>query len=189
MTLIIRIFCLLLVLSGACYAQNKSIVAGSTEIKATRQKWERGVYRRLTATHVMSTTRGEFWPALPRGIRGYYYQANFSNGQGLKVKGIVWEYVFVDAGTKEEVGRHKFISKVSIDTGETDTVTAFTTKPPSMTISADALDIEDKKKQYEERIEIKAIMLSDDTMWKAPAASVQDVTRLRREVKKGRIFM
>lgn len=186
MTLFLRILCLLLVLSGACYAQNQSIVAAGTEIKVTRQKWERGVYRRLSAPTM--TARDNIWQPLPRGIRGYYYQADFINGPGLKVKGIVWEYVFVDPSTKKEIGRHKFVSKVSIDRNETDTVTAFLTRPPSLQISAGALDEEDKKKQYIEHIEIKAVMLSDDTMWKAPATSANDIKRLMREVKKGRIF-
>lgn len=178
-------------LAGTVPAQGAAAIEfGDAGVTASRSKWEKGVLNNLTPP-----TGFDSWPDL-RGsgdpfrnvIQGYYYQADFTNQSGLKIKGIIWEYVFLDPATKKELGRHKIFSKTSIKKGKTDTVTAFRIKPPSGTISAEALGEKDRKKQYAERIEIKAVLFSDGTLWKAPGISERDGNRLRMTVKRGRIF-
>lgn len=183
-----------LAIGAGVRAQDTAIKIGEAEISVSRAKWEKGVLNNLTPPDIFNSTSAESGSYgrstmnLSRPIHGYYYQASFTNGSGSKIKGIYWEFVFFDSATKQEVGRHKFFSKTSIGKSKTKTVASFNRKPPSGTISAEALGEKEKKDQYIERIEIKAVLLGDGAMWKAPSASERDLNRLRVVVKRGRIF-
>ncbi len=189
-----RFFWLLIIcsaLAGSVSAQSAAAAKpGEAGVTASRSKWERGVLNNLTPPMFDSSRPDMSGPGNPfrNVIHGYYYQADFTNGSELKIKGIIWEYVFLDPATKEELGRHKIFSKTSIKKGKTDTVTAFRIKPPSGTISAEALGEKDRKNQYLERIEIKAVLFSDGSLWQAAGTSERDSNRLRMTVKRGRIF-
>jgi hypothetical protein len=79
-----------------------------------------------------------------------------------------WDYVFVDAGTQEEVGRHQFHSTNKIRPGKEVSLSGASASPPPKVVSAEALS-KDAKAPFTERVTVKCIIYSDGTLWKQPS--------------------
>jgi hypothetical protein len=164
-----------------------TVKLGENQVTVSRQKWLKGVRRNLRAPDLFNTNNNNNLDLTP-SAGGYYYQADFTNDKGAKIIGIIWEYVFCDRVTHEELGRHKFISKITIKQGNTGTIEGFHFNPPSGTISADALGEKNKKDQYEEKVEIKAVLYKDGALWRSKNASDKDCKRLRYVARYGRTY-
>ncbi len=48
----------------------------------------------------------------------------------------IWHFVLIDSGTNTEVGRHRFIGKVSVRTGKSGELIGRSRVPPSRVINA-----------------------------------------------------
>jgi hypothetical protein len=118
-------------------AQQITITLGEYQVSAGNEKWERGALDNFArGAGIFSADSSDIPMPVPGrtvtgATRGYYYQAEFTNVNGPKIKGIIWEYVFSDPGTKQEIGRQKFISRASIKKGKTNTLVGFKISPPS----------------------------------------------------------
>jgi hypothetical protein len=94
----------------------------------------------------------------------YVYQAEFHNEGHKKIKGIVWEFVTVNAKTKQEINRRKFTSRKSIGANKRVTLRGISQTPPRMV--ADVSELEKKANPYDLSIKILCVLLKDDKIWR-----------------------
>lgn len=105
----------------------------------------------------------------PRGLEAtYVYEVKIMNSSDKPIRLVEWEYAFFEKGTKEEAGRQKFVSKVSIEPGKSKTITVRTASPPTGAVDAAVLDKE-LRDQYLEQIVIRVVEFKDGSFWRAPA--------------------
>ncbi|MBS1788928.1 MAG: hypothetical protein JST85_14455 [Acidobacteria bacterium] len=103
----------------------------------------------------------------PRGISvAYIYEVKFKNAGAKEIRALTWEYVFSDPATNREVGRRRFVSKVSIGSGKTKTVVENSSSPPTGSIDA-AKAGKKSQEQYLEQVMIQSIAYADGSEWKA----------------------
>ena len=98
----------------------------------------------------------------------YVYKARVKNTGGTEIQAVRWEYVFVDAGTQEEVGRHQFYSTDKIRPGKEVTLVGASASAPAKVVSAEALS-KDAQAPFVGRVIVKCIAYSGRTLWKQPS--------------------
>jgi hypothetical protein len=98
----------------------------------------------------------------------YFYEAKVRNDGEKAVRAIVWDYVFFEPRTTEEVGRRRFISRATVRPGKTTSLVARSLIPPTGAIDATKVD---KKisEQYLERVVIQVVEYADGSIWQPPA--------------------
>jgi hypothetical protein len=98
----------------------------------------------------------------------YLYEAKFMNTGERKIRKLVWEYVFFEPGTQNEVGRRQIESKVSINPGKIGSVAVRSASPPSGIVSVSQTG-KKPQEQYSEQVVIKSIEYDDGSVWQRPA--------------------
>ena len=102
-----------------------------------------------------------------RGLSvAYIYEVKFSNTGPKGIRTITWEYVFLDPGTKREVGRRRFVSDVSIGRGKTQNVVMRSALSPTGTIAVTKAG-KKSRDQYSEQVMIKSVEYADGSVWQA----------------------
>jgi len=94
----------------------------------------------------------------------YVYEVKVVNTGAKKIRSLIWEYVVLDAGTRREVGRHLFESKVGIEVGKSKGLVAWSSQPPATVVDASKPDKESRG-QYAERIDVQRVEYEDGTVW------------------------
>jgi hypothetical protein len=104
-----------------------------------------------------------------RGISAtYVYEMTVRNTGKKSIRGLTWEYVFYESGNEIEVGRRRFVSRISIGSGKTKTVMMRSALPPTGTI--DARNANGKSKDpYSEQVVIQSVEFADGTAWRSPS--------------------
>jgi hypothetical protein len=109
-------------------------------------------------------------PMPETGARGlsvtYIYEVKFSNSGEKAIRELVWEYMFFEPGTKREVGRLRFVRKVSISPGRTRNVVVRTASSPTGTIDATKAG-KKPRDQYSDQVVIQSIGYADGSVWQA----------------------
>jgi hypothetical protein len=97
----------------------------------------------------------------------YSYSIKVSNAGAKKVRSMAWDYVFSDPGTRNELKRHSFRSFEQVSAGETKWIRLEHSplNPPQM-VTLEGLK-KDQRSPFDERIEIKCLLYTDGTGWKA----------------------
>jgi hypothetical protein len=107
-------------------------------------------------------------PAPERGARGlsvtYVYEVKVRNTGEKKIRTLTWEYIFFEPGTEREVGRRRFVSKVSISPGRTKNVVMRSASSPTGTIDATKAD-KKSRDQYSEQVVIQSVGYADGSGW------------------------
>lgn len=94
----------------------------------------------------------------------YTYQIKVKNNGTKTIQKIVWDYVFFNPTTNQEVGRHEFISTTNLKPGKTDNLVMQKFSPPTGTINAN--DAGKKSSDlYIEQVNIKSIQYTDGSVW------------------------
>lgn len=96
----------------------------------------------------------------------YTYQIKVKNNGTRTIQTIVWDYVFLNPTTNQEVGRHTFTSLITLRPGKTQNLVMSKFSPPTRSINANDAG----KKQsdlYVEQINIKSIQYTDGSIWQA----------------------
>jgi hypothetical protein len=99
----------------------------------------------------------------------YLYEAKVRNNGEKAIRALVWDYVFFETGTTQELGRRRFISRVSVRPGKTASLTARSLIPPTGAIDATKVD-KKTSEQYLERVVIQVVEYADGSIWQ-PAAN------------------
>ncbi len=102
-----------------------------------------------------------FNPAYPYR---YVYRIKVTNTGVKKIRGLVWEYVFVDPSTGGEVSRRQFTSNASIRPGKSKRLFGHSTIPPTGTVNASNAG-EKPEGQHSEQVVITKIYYDDNSVW------------------------
>jgi hypothetical protein len=106
------------------------------------------------------------WPA--SASKGYAYKALVKNTGGREIQAVRWDYVFVDAGTQEEAGRHQFHSASKIRPGKEVSLVGASASGPPQVVSAGALS-KDARAPLAERVILQCVIYSDGSLWRQPS--------------------
>jgi hypothetical protein len=101
-------------------------------------------------------------PARPR--YAFLYKATFRNEGAKAVREIDWDYVFLDAATREVLGRREFTAVEKIAPGKTKELSFFVAGPPTQKISAQALDRRERDGLAEQVVVVR-VLYEDGTVW------------------------
>lgn len=97
----------------------------------------------------------------------FFYRASIKNASTKPITEIDWDYVFVDAGTGDELDRRQFTSVQNIAPGKQKELTFTLPTPPTRRISVYSLD---KKERVgiSERVVIVRVKYADGSVWQMP---------------------
>jgi hypothetical protein len=94
----------------------------------------------------------------------YVYRIKITNTGVKKIRGLVWEYVFVDPSTGSEVSRRRFTSNAIIHPGKSKRLFGHSVIPPTGSIDASKAG-EQPEGQHAEQIVITKIYYDDNSVW------------------------
>ena len=97
----------------------------------------------------------------------FVYKTTIKNVSTKAIKSIDWDYVFLERGTENEIGRQQFTSDEKISPGKTKELVVTITKPPTKTISLTALN-ENERGTLDGRVILVRIDYADGTSWQLP---------------------
>ena len=97
----------------------------------------------------------------------FVYKATVKNAGTKAIKSIDWDYVFLERGTENEVGRRQFTSEEKISPGKTKELVVTASKPPTKTISLTALN-NNERGTLDGRVILVRIDYADGTSWQQP---------------------
>lgn len=101
----------------------------------------------------------------------FAYKASFRNHGPLAVKAVDWDYVFYDAATGEEIGRHQFTSEEKIGPGKSRELSVFIASPPTRTVSVYALN-DKERESVRGQVMLVRVEYADGSVWQsAPPAA------------------
>ena len=107
--------------------------------------------------------------ARPRGtLVLYVYEAKVSNNGDKAIRTLVWDYVFFEPGTENEVGRRRFVSKVNIGPGKTTNLVVRSLAAPTSTVDARQAG-KKPQDQYSEKTVLQSVYYADGSMWRLPS--------------------
>jgi len=95
----------------------------------------------------------------------YVYSATVINRDKKTIKVMLWNYVFRDPVTHNELKRHPHISSVKIGPNEKKTLQFKRPSSPPKVVNADVLN--GKSSPFEERITIDCVKYEDGSFWEA----------------------
>lgn len=95
---------------------------------------------------------------------GFLYKTTLRNNGAKAIKSVDWDYVFTDAATNEVLGRHEFTSEGRIGPGKSKEFSFFIPKPPTLRVSAYALDKKERD-GLTEQIVLVRILYEDGAVW------------------------
>jgi hypothetical protein len=99
----------------------------------------------------------------------YVYEMKVRNTGPKEIRLLIWEYVFFEPGTTDEVGRRRFVSHVSIKPGATKQIVLSSPKSPIGAAMVNASKAGKKASEmYSEQVLIRNIGYADGTTWPAP---------------------
>ena len=94
----------------------------------------------------------------------FVYKATIKNTSAKAIKSIDWDYIFLERGTENELGRQQFTSEEKISAGKTKELIVTITKPPTKTISLTALNANERG-TLDGRVILVRIDYADGTSW------------------------
>ncbi len=97
----------------------------------------------------------------------YVYKAKVVNNDTKLIQAIDWDYVFYDAATDKEVGRHTLKNRVKLQPGKSTELSSRTASPPTVVVDVHKTG-KKIKEQYAERVEIQRIEYADGSVWQRP---------------------
>ena len=97
----------------------------------------------------------------------FVYKATVKNASSKAIKSVDWDYIFLERGTENEIGRQQFTSEEKISPGKTKELVVTITKPPTQTISLTALN-NNERGTLDGRVIVVRINYADGTSWQLP---------------------
>lgn len=94
----------------------------------------------------------------------FMYRASLKNLSTKQIKEIDWDYIFLDAGTGEELDRRQFTSVQNIGPGKQKELTFTLPTPPARRISIHSFDKKEKLGMAE-RVVIVRVTYADGSVW------------------------
>jgi len=150
--------------TGGTFSDPASRTSGSTgagsSVDATRA---------ATSTRSAAAGSNNTFPATPGRLPVFYvYALKLKNIGSKTIKGIAWDYLFIDPKSNAELGNHQFLSHARIPTDKSATLEAQLRSPPTRVVRSS-----DSATAYPKLIEksvIQCVLYADNTVWKNPHA-------------------
>jgi hypothetical protein len=95
----------------------------------------------------------------------YRYEAKIRNSGPKTIRVVVWEYITTDSSTQVELGRRQFVSRVTVRSGKTATLSAVSRTPPTRIVQSAKSD--NKDPTHTERVVINRLEYNDGSFWEA----------------------
>jgi hypothetical protein len=97
----------------------------------------------------------------------FIYRLSIKNTGARTIKAIDWDYIFLDAVSRSELGRQQFTSEEKIDPGKARELTIRIRKPPTQTISVSSFE-KNEREVLSEQVMVVRIEYTDGTFWQRP---------------------
>jgi hypothetical protein len=124
------------------------------------------VTRPSTSTPGAAAGSNIMFPTTPGGMPVFYiYSIKIRNSGDKQIKGIAWDYVFIDPNGGDELARHPFLSYLKAEPNQVVTLKAHL-RSPLRTVSASSTE---KHPKPIERASIQCVWFEDETVWRNPA--------------------
>lgn len=96
----------------------------------------------------------------------FIYKTRIKNNYTSAITQIDWDYIFLERGTENEVGRQQFTSDEHISAGKSKELKVTITSPPTKTVSVTSLNLEERDR-FTEKIELIRVKYADGRVWQA----------------------
>jgi hypothetical protein len=96
----------------------------------------------------------------------YYIFIKVKNTGPKKIRSVAYDFIFTDAGTREELKRYSHRGFETIGANETKWIKSVSQGPPQQVTLAGLQ--KDKRSPFDERAELKCVLFTDGSGWKAP---------------------
>lgn len=116
-----------------------------------------------------------------RLIYDYFYWMKIKNDSPKKIRSMAFDYVFIDPGSKQELKRYSRRIFHEVGSNQTKWIwsgPAWGQNPPQQ-VSVEGLK-KDRRSPFDERVEIKCILFTDGTGWRAPEVETKTCEELVR---------
>jgi hypothetical protein len=149
---------------------------GTFSDPASRTSSSTGAGSSVDATRAATSARSaaagsnNTFPATPGRLPVFYvYALKLKNIGSKAIKGIAWDYLFIDPTNNAELGTHQFLSYARIPTDKSATLEAQLRSPPTRVVrSSDST--KDAHLKLIEKSVIQCVLYADNTFWKNPHA-------------------
>ena len=96
----------------------------------------------------------------------YIYEVKVKNNGPKEIRSLIWDYLFFERGTTDEVGRRRFVSRVRIKPGATKQIVLKSPKSPTGGAIVDATKAGKKPSEmYSGQVLIRNISYADGSNW------------------------
>ncbi len=151
--------------TGGTFSDPASRTSGSTgagsSVDATRA---------ATSTRSAAAGSNNTFPATPGRLPVFYmYTLKLKNIGSKTIKGIAWDYLFLDPTSNAELGTHQFLSYARIPTDKSATLEAQLRSPPTRVVRSSDSTKNAHPKLIEKSV-IQCVLYADNTVWKNPHA-------------------
>jgi hypothetical protein len=149
--------------TGGTFNDPATRTSGTAPITATEGA-------RASGSRGGADSAGGTFPATPSRLPVFYVYSMKVKNVGLKlIKGIAWDYIFIDQNLNSEAGRHQFLTYTKIPTNKAVTLHGDLRTPPISIVGA-PMSGSDKHSHYSERAVIQCVFYEDGSIWKNPLA-------------------
>lgn len=106
------------------------------------------------------------FPAVPGRLPVFYvYSLKIRNTGSKLIDGIAWDYLFIDASSNAEMGKHQFLTYEKVPVNKSVTVQGQLRSPPVRVVrTTDSPKSAHAK--FIERAVVQCVLYADDTVWK-----------------------
>jgi hypothetical protein len=117
-----------------------------------------------------------------RDIPFFMYSVEVKNEGNKSIKAILWDYLIIDGSSKEELGRHEFVSFEKVSRNSVKTLTVRSRVTPSRIVT-----VQDSpptaNSTVVEQVMLKCVVYDDGTVWQQSPAWEQGCEALRKRAK------
>ncbi len=149
---------------------------GTFSDPASRTSSSTGAGSSVDATRAATSTRSaaagsnNTFPATPGRLPVFYvYALKLKNIGSKTIKGIAWDYLFMDPTSNAELGAHQFLSYARIPSDKSATLEAQLRSPPTRVVRSSDSTKSAHPKLIEKSV-IQCVLYADNTVWKNPHA-------------------
>ncbi len=108
----------------------------------------------------------------------YLYSMKLRNTGAKTIEGIAWDYIFIDAKSNAEMGRHQFLSYEKIPLNKTVKLQAELRSPPVRVIQTSNARKSAHAKVIERAV-VQCVLYADDSAWQSASAPVGECELLK----------
>ena len=112
----------------------------------------------------------------------FMYSVEVKNEGDKSIKAILWDYLIADSNSKEELGRHEFVSLEKVSRNSVKTLTVRSRITPSRVITVQGSP-PTANSTVVEHVMLKCVVYDNGTVWQQSSAWEQSCEALRKRVK------